>query len=454
MPSSSRLSRTLQAATPDRRRFLTQMAALPVAAGMLSAVSRPAQAAAGQSAVKTSARIVIAGGGAAGLTAASHLAAGLTGAQITVVDAKVQHHYQPGFTLVAAGIKPQGYVVSDTRDYLPKGVDWVNEAVAEIDPEGSKVVTASGKVLPYDYLIVATGLELHYAAIEGMETARIGQDGLGSIYHSPQAASATWTAMSRFADTGGVGLFGRPAGEMKCAGAPLKYTFITDDHLRRRNQRSKAELIYMAQSKSLFGVPIVAEKVRMLFQDRGVKVQHEHVIQSIDLGRRIATYRTPGGTAEQTYDFINVVPPMRAPDVVRNSPLPWTEGPFAADGWMEVDRNTLRHKRYANVFGVGDIAGVPKGKTAASVKWQVPVAVAHLIGDLTGQPSSESYNGYTSCPLITRLGQAMLIEFDYQDNLVHSFPGVIAPLEELWISWVMKTMALKPTYLSMLRGRA
>jgi len=251
-----------------------------------------------------------------------------------------------------------------------------------------------------------------------------------------------------------VGLFDRPAGEMKCAGAPLKYTFITDDHLRRRNQRSKAELIYMAQSKSLFGVPIVAEKVRMLFQDRGVKVQHEHVMQSIDLGRRVATYKTPGGTAEQGYDFINVVPPMRAPDVVRNSPLPWTEGPFAADGWMEVDRSTLRHKRFANVFGVGDIAGVPKGKTAASVKWQVPVAVAHLIGDIAGQTSSETYNGYTSCPLITRLGQAMLIEFDYQDNLVPSFPGVIAPLEELWISWVMKTMALKPTYLSMLRGRA
>ncbi|MBE0587717.1 MAG: NAD(P)/FAD-dependent oxidoreductase, partial [Hydrogenophaga sp.] len=213
-------------------------------------------------------------------------------------------------------------------------------------------------------------------------------------------------------------------------------------------------IVYMAQSKSLFGVPIVAEKVRMLFQDRGVKVNHEHVLQAIDLDKRIATYKTLTGTAEQKYDFINVVPPMRAPEVVRNSPLPWTEGPFAADGWVEVDRDTLRHKHYSNVFGVGDIAGVPKGKTAASVKWQVPVAVSHLIGDIAGKASSEVYNGYTSCPLITRLGQAMLIEFDYKDNLITSFPGVIAPLEELWISWVMKTMALKPTYISMLRGRA
>lgn len=432
-----------------RRRFLAGLGALPLAGAIACAASE-----AKAEAVKSSARIVIAGGGAAGLTAASHLAERLQGASITVVDARKEHYYQPGFTLIAAGIKPQNYVVSDTGSYIPKGVEWITEAVAEIDPDGNKIVTASGKAVPYDFLIVATGLTLDYAAIEGMDTARIGQNGLGSIYHSPQAATATWQAMNAFADQGGVGLFGRPAGEMKCAGAPLKYAFITDDYLRRRNQRGKAELIYMAQNKSLFGVPIVAEKVRMLFQDRGVKVNHDHVMKTIDLDKRLATYQTPNGTVEQAYDFINVVPPMRAPDAVRNSPLPWTTGPFASDGWAEVDPGNLRHKRYPNVFAVGDIAGVPKGKTAASVKWQVPVAVDHLLADIAGKRSPEVYNGYTSCPMITRLGQAMLIEFDYQNNLITSFPGVIAPLEELWISWVMKTMALKPTYISMLRGRA
>src|SRR5690606_37948194 len=157
---------------------------------------------------------------------------------------------------------------------------------------------------------------------------------------------------------------------------------------------------------------------------------------------------------ELGYDFINVIPPMKAPEVVRNSPLPWQQGAWGQEGWVEVDRHTLRHVRYPNVFGVGDIAGVPKGKTAASVKWQVPVAVEHLLADIAGSESSARYDGYTSCPLITRLGRAMLIEFDYQNNLKPSFPGVITPLEELWTSWVMKTMALKPTYISMLRGRA
>jgi sulfide:quinone oxidoreductase len=434
--------------TLDRRSFLMLGAA---GAGSLLLAPGAAQAA---SKLKSSARIVIAGAGAAGLAAASHLANLLDGAKITLIDARKEHFYQPGFTLVAAGIKQSPYVVSTTREYVPGGVELVEERVTEFDPEGNKVVTESGKSYPYDFLIVATGLKLDYEAIPGMDVEQIGNNGLGSIYHSPAKAEATWRALSNFADTGGVGVFQRPGTEMKCAGAPLKYAFITDDHLRRRGNRGKAELIYNAHNKALFSVPIVHEKVRMLFEERGVKVNYERVLESIDLARKLAVFKTPIGSVELQYDFINVIPPMRAPDSVRNSPLPWQEGGWAKDGWIEVEKHNLRHKRFDNVFALGDVAGVPKGKTAASVKWQVPVAVDHLVASIAGKESAAVYNGYTSCPLITRLGQAMLIEFDYKDNLTPSFPGIIAPLEELWISWVMKTMALKPTYLSMLRGRA
>lgn len=432
----------------DRRSFLMLGAA---GAGALLLKPGTAQAA---DRVKTSARIVIAGAGAAGLAAASYLVQKLDGAKITLIDARKEHFYQPGFTLVASGIKSAPYVVSTTREYVPGGVELVEERVVEFDPDGNKVVTESGKPHAYDFLIVATGLKLDYAAIPGMDEEQIGNNGLGSIYHSPAKAEATWRAMSGFADKGGVGVFCRPGTEMKCAGAPLKYTFVTDDYLRRRGNRGKAEVIYNANNKALFSVPIVHEKVRMLFEARGVKVNYERVLESIDLSKRIATFKSPVGPIELQYDFINVIPPMRAPDSVRNSPLPWQEGGWAKDGWIEVDKHNLRHKRFANVFAVGDVAGVPKGKTAASVKWQVPVAVDHLVAAISGKESKAVYNGYTSCPLITRLGQAMLIEFDYKDNLTPSFPGVIAPLEELWISWVMKTMALKPTYISMLRGRA
>jgi sulfide:quinone oxidoreductase len=144
---------------------------------------------------------------------------------------------------------------------------------------------------------------------------------------------------------------------------------------------------------------------------------------------------------------------MRAPDAVRNSALRWQEGPFAADGWVEVDRGTLQHRRFPEVFAVGDVAGVPRGKTAASVKWQVPVAAAGIVARITGTESTERYNGYTSCPLVTGIGRAMLIEFDYEGRLTPSF-SFIDPLKEMWISWFIEEEALKPTYYAMLRGLA
>jgi sulfide:quinone oxidoreductase len=139
--------------------------------------------------------------------------------------------------------------------------------------------------------------------------------------------------------------------------------------------------------------------------------------------------------------------------VVRESGLSWADR-WTDQGWIEVDMQTLRHLRYPNVFGVGDINGVPKGKTAASAKWHQPVIEDHLVSEIAGTEATQTFNGYTSCPMITRVGRAMLIEFDYDNNLVPSFPGIIAPLEELWISWLMKEIALKPTYNAMLRGLA
>lgn len=436
-----------------RRRAL-RMLGIAGATGAAGAVLPMRAAEAATERVRTQARIVIAGAGAAGLATAARLSRALDGAKIILIDARKEHYYQPGFTLVGGGIKPANYVVSTTAEHVPQGVELVTQRVVEFDPEGNRVVTDDGRSWPYDYLFVTTGMVLEYGLIEGMDTSLIGKEGIGSIYNGPDAAYATWQAMSAFADKGGRGVFLRPATEMKCAGAPLKYTFITEDYLTRRGTRRNAEVVYNSNNKVLFSVPIVSEKVRMLFRDRGIAVNYQRVLKAIDPGRRIATFTTPEGTEEQNYDFIHVIPPMRAPEAIRNSPLPWQTGAWGAEGWMEVDKGTLRHVRYPNVFGVGDIAGVAKGKTAASVKWQVPVAVDHLVAELAGRTSSELYTGYTSCPLITRLGQAMLVEFDYENNLMPSFPGVIAPLEELWISWVMKTMALKPTYISMLHGAA
>ena len=432
----------------NRRQFLglsagaAGMATLPLSAGSASA-----------EAVKTNARIVIIGAGAAGAALSNRLVRRLDGAKITLVDPRKEHLYQPGLTLVATGLKPANYVVSETTDWLPKEAELVAEAATEIDPVGRKVRTSGGKTLEYDYLVVAPGLVLDYDAIEGFSPDLIGKDGIGALYANPDFAARTWEAAGRFTEEGGVGIFTRPATEMKCAGAPLKHTFLIDDIAKRKGNGGKIEITYANNNDALFGVPIVAEKVRMLFGDRGIAPALSHVLKRIEPGQKIATFATPEGDKEMGYDYLHVIPPQRAPDVVRQSGLSWADK-WVDQGWVEVDQKTLRHRRFPEVFAVGDVAGVPKGKTAASAKWQVPVVEEHLVASIANDTADAEYTGYTSCPMITKIGRAMLVEFDYNNNLTPSFPGIIAPLEELWISWLMKELALKPTYNAMLRGEA
>ncbi len=429
----------------------TRRAFLGMAGGALALSALAGTA--GAARVKTRARIVILGAGAAGIALVNRLVGRLDGAEIIVIDARKQQLYQPGYTLIAAGLKPASYSVSTTAQWLPSGITWIEEAAAEIDPVARAVTTTGGTRVPYDFLVVATGLKLDWEAIEGFSLDLVGKDGVGAVYAGPEQALKTWAAMDAFTTAGGRAVFTRPNTEMKCAGAPLKYTFITEDYATRKGNRGKIEVNYLSNNKAFFSVPIVSEKIRMLFEERDIRYSYDNELTAIDPGRRILTFRTPEGTREEGYDFVNVIPPMRAPDVVRNSPLPWADK-WTDQGWVEVSQETLRHLRFPEIFALGDVAGVPKGKTAASVKWQVPVVEDHLVATIEGREGTETYNGYTSCPMITRIGQAMLVEFDYKNNLTPSFPGIIAPLEELWISWLMKEVALKATYNAMLRGRA
>ncbi|MFP4207591.1 MAG: NAD(P)/FAD-dependent oxidoreductase [Wenzhouxiangella sp.] len=434
---------------PGRRRLLqaSGLGVAGLAAGGTLLSPAPARA------VQTSARIVIVGGGAAGLSAANRLASGLSGANITIIEKREQHTYQPGLTLVATGIWNQRKVLDRNERYMPSGINWIKGMVSEFDPEANRVVTDSGQVVEYDYLMVTTGLHVDFAAIEGMSAELIGREGIGCVYDNSDHATRTWQMIDRFANEGGIGLFTRPVGGIKCAGAPLKVTMLTEDLMQRRGTRERGQFFYPTAGTGLFSQPDMNDFLKQEFPSRDINVQWNHVLAGIEPERKRATFTTPEGNVRLDYDFIHVVPPMRAPDALANSALAWQAGSFADDGrWMEVDKHTMRHPRFPNVFGAGDCVGTPIGKTAASVKAQVPVAVENMIQAIQQGEMTASYNGYTSCPLITARGRGILVEFDYALDMVPSFP-FISPYEEHWVPWVMKDRMLHAAYNAMMRGR-
>jgi sulfide:quinone oxidoreductase len=445
-PADRSRERAHPPADADRRRLLRALAGAPLVAGV--AGPTPARAS-----VATRAHVVIAGSGLGGIAVASRLARMLDGAKITIVDRKEEHNYQPGYTLVATGIWPVDKVRDRNADFHPAGVEWVKDMVAVFDPAANTVVTAGGRRIAYDYLVVATGLELDYAQVEGMDVAAIGRDGLASVYAGPQAAEATWRAMQAFVAKGGEAVMTLPATPLKCAGAPLKMTFLLRDRLRQAGTLDRSKVRFESALGNVFGVKAVNDDVLARWKAMGIGVDFSQKLVAVDVGRRRATFASPEGEkVEVGYDFLHVVPPMRAPDAVRKSDLAWKEGPFAAGGWLEVDKATLRHRRYPNVFGVGDVNGTPRGKTAATVKKSAPIVAHNLVQVIAGREPDASFDGYTSCPLIVREGSAMLIEFDYEGRLTPTLP-LIDPMQESYLAWLMKYRMLKPAYLGVLKGR-
>lgn len=429
------------------RRALMGAAALSCVAG----ATAPAQAR-----VRTGARIVIAGAGLGGIAVANRLARALDGAKIIMVDSKEEHNYQPGYTLVATGVWPVDKVRERNADFMPPGVEWIKDSVSGFEPAANTVVTAGGQRIRYDYLVVATGVHLDFAQIQGMDVSAIGTaraPGLASVYPGPQAAQATWKVMSEFAARGGDAVMTLPATPLKCAGAPLKMTFMLRDRLRQAGTLARSKVQFMSALGNVFGVPVVNANVLQRWRDLGIAVAFAHKLAAVDIGARRATFVTPEGERiEKPYDFLHVVPPMRAPDAVKSSELAWKDGPFAAGGWLEVDKATLQHRRFPNVFGIGDINGTPRGKTAATIKKSAPIVAGNLVALIAGQALPGQFDGYTSCPLITREGSAMLIEFDYEGRLTPSLP-MVQPLQDSYFAWLMKIRMLKPAYQAVLKGR-
>lgn len=430
---------------PDRRQLLR--------AGMAAALLP--LSALGANTVSTRARIVILGGGAAGMSMANRLATRLSGARITVVEPREQHYYQPGWTMIASGLWDAERTVRANADFRPADIDWRSQSAVGIDADARRISLADGSTLEYDILVVATGLQLNYDRIDGMSTDLIGSHGIGSVYAGHQAAARTSDAIDTWlASGGGQGLFTMPQTAIKCAGAPIKMTFTTQSRIKSVGNRDDFALDYFTPSDDMFSQPWSNEFLKERFDRDGIARHHGWHLSAIDPQARRAEFTGRDGRTEtRDFDFIHVVPPMSAPDFVKASDLIAGEGAFAGE-WLDTDIYTMQHNRYPEVFGIGDVIGAPINKTAASVKAQAPVVEANIAAFLEDRPLPLRHNGYTSCPLITAIGRAMLVEFGYDNDMAFlpSF-AFIDPREESWAAWVLKEFMLQPAYYAMLEGR-
>jgi sulfide:quinone oxidoreductase len=410
---------------------------------------------------RTSARIVIVGGGTAGITVAARLCRAINHPNVTIIEPSEQHVYQPGQTLIGGGVFTREQIVRNERDYIPAAARWVKDAVVAFHPDKNEVVTAGGQSIGYDYLIVAPGLQLNFNLIAGLE-GHLGKDGICSIY-TLDDAERTWGMIDGF--RGGNAIFTFPATPVKCAGAPQKIMYMADETFRRHGVRVDSHITFATAGLRIFGIDAYVGPLNQVADRKKIERKYQYQLVEVRPEKKEAVFsvtreKIQGDQKVQEkvqevlpYDLLHVVPPMSAPTFVQTSPLAHSEG--ADQGWLKVDRATLQHLDYPNIFGLGDVIGVASTKTGAAIRKQAPVVVHNLLAAIDGKDPATSFNkytGYTSCPLITGYGKLILAEFDYSGKPVPSIPW--DSTKERLSGWLLKVYALPALYwYGMLRGR-
>ena len=200
-------------------------------------------------------------------------------------------------------------------------------------------------------------------------------------------------------------------------------------------------MVYYCATPTIFSAPkYAAALTEQVVNPRHIEVHFRHDLVEIRSASREAVIGNldSGETIVQPYDMLRVVPPMSAPDFVKQSPL------ANSAGWVDVSKETLQHVRYPNVFSIGDASSLPTSKTAAAVRAQSPILVANLLAVIRGQKPAAIYGGYTSCPLVTGYGKLMLAEFDYDLNPCETFP--FDQGKERYSMYLLKRYALPVIY--------
>lgn len=390
--------------------------------------------------------VVIIGGGAAGITVAAQMRRRRATLSIALVEPSETHAYQPGWTLVGAGVFSMKQTQRSEETVIPAGVTWLRTRAETFEPGQNAVILADGRRLTYGSLVVCPGLQLDWDQIDGLQDA-LGRNGVCSNYASAHA-EYTWRCIQDL--NGGTALFTQPKMPIKCAGAPQKIMYLASDALRRTKRLDYVDVEFCLAGDVLFGVPFFVPTLQRTVDEYGIKVNYDHTLKAVDGPARKAIFATigPDGQAREIvrdFDMLHVTPPQSAPAFIRNSPL------ASEAGWVSVDPATLQHTRFPNVFGLGDAAGTANAKTAAAVRLQAPVVVRNLLANIDGTRLTASYDGYGSCPLTTAYGKVVLAEFGYGGKVMPSFP--IDPRVPRFSAWLLKQNFLPYMYWNwMLKG--
>ncbi len=390
-------------------------------------------------------KLLILGAGTAGTISANRMnrMLNLNEWQITVVDPGPGHYYQPDFLFIPFGMVTPKTVARSKRDYLPSTIKMIQAAVEMIEPDHNQVRLSNGTTLTYDFLIIATGTDIHPE-----ETPGLAEDEWGKSIHtfySWQGANALLQKLRTW--EGGRLVVNVVENPIKCPVAPMEFLLLADWYFHERGIRDRVELIYATPLPGAFTKPTASKLIGELLQQKNIRVETEFMIERADPdAKKIISY----DEREVEFDLLVSIPLNKGAEVIGKSGL--------GDelNYSPVNKNTLLSDKFANIFVLGDASNIPASKAGSVAHFSIDTFGENFMRYIEGQPLLPLFDGHANCFIESGYGKGMLIDFNYtQEPLPGRYPmpgvGPFTLLEEsemnhwgkLMFRWIYWNIMLK-----------
>ncbi|KTS03511.1 NAD(P)/FAD-dependent oxidoreductase [Microbacterium testaceum] len=395
----------------------------------------------------TNPRIVVVGGGNAGLSVAGRLhRAGL--ADITVIEPRTLHVFAPLQSHIAGGAARASEAARPQADVIPPGVRWLRDEVFTVDAETRRVHLISGGRVDYDQLVVCAGMRMAWEQVPGLTEAMAADSGVSNYEYSLAAKASVVLRDLR----SGTVVFTQPSEPASCGAAAQKPMYLACDWWRAIGVRDDIRVVFVCPDPVPFGIPAVDRELQRKLDEYGIEVRYSRDLRSVDA--ETSTLTIGRGDAEETleYDVLHAVPPQRAPEWIAGSGLAASDDPH---GFVDVDPETLQHVRHPEIWAVGDAAAVATRRSGGAIRQQAKALVKNLRAVLGGRAPTQKYNGYSVVPFTVSRGTVVFAEFDRWGRLQPTIPFWRSLYRERYLSWIADRRVLPWVYWHLiLRGRA
>ena len=361
-------------------------------------------------------KILILGGGTGGTIMANKLRKVLERDEweITLVDKHKDHYYQPGFLFIPFGIYNKYDVIKPKSDFFPAGINVIYASIDRIDGDNNKVILEDGKVLNYDFLIIATGTQTRPDETPGLNE-ELWYKSIFDFYTIEGAV-----ALRKFFKSweGGRLVLNIAEIPFKCPVAPLEFVFLADAYFHEIGIRDKVEITYVTPLPGAFTRPKATKMLGELLNEKNIKVIPEFYLERVDnKNKKIISY----DEQEIPFDVLTIVPVNMGSDVIERSGL-------GDDlNFVPTDKYTLRSEKYENIFVLGDASNIPTSKSGSVVHFSADVLFENLMSAIEGRSLMAKFDGHSNCYIETGFGKGSIIDFNYDTEPLpgtYPLPGI------------------------------